>query len=83
MKNLLANLSKAVVEKDVEAAYRDMINGMSPEFHINTWDAGWYQIRNAILKTSFKTDYDTFMLEYKALERRLREGVYIFGFLRK
>jgi len=40
-------------------------------------------VKNGLLKDNFKADYDAFVLEYKALENRLREGVYTFGFLRK
>jgi len=62
---------------------RTACNDVSPEFHINTWDAGWYQIKNGLLKTEFRVEYAAFVLKYKALEERLREGVYMFGFLRR
>jgi hypothetical protein len=62
---------------------RDACNNVKPEMHINTWDAGWYQIKNGLLKDSFKAEYDEFVKAYKALEERLREGVYTFGFLKK
>lgn len=62
---------------------REACNNVKPEMHINTWDAGWYQIKNGLLKDNFKEDYAAFVSKYKALENRLREGVYTFGFLRK
>jgi len=62
---------------------REACNNVKPEMHINTWDAGWYQIKNGLLKDNFKEDYTTFVSKYKALENRLREGVYTFEFLRK
>lgn len=75
------DMARELVRKSF--SLRTACQDISPEYHINTWDAGWYQIRNGLLKDNFKADYDDFMLKYKALEERLREGVYTFGFLRK
>jgi len=53
-----------------------------PEQHLQAWDAGWYQIRNGILKDYYPERYEAFGIKYRALEDRLRESVYKFGFLR-
>jgi hypothetical protein len=51
--------------------------------HLQAWDAGWYQIRNGILKDQFKEDYKAFTDLYKSFADRLRPMVYELGFLKK
>lgn len=75
------DMARELVRKSF--SLREACNNVKPEMHINTWDAGWYQIKNGLLKDNFKADYDAFVVAYKALEERLREGVYTFGFLKK
>jgi len=53
-----------------------------PECHLNTWDAGWAQLK-PMMKEHFKADYDSFVDRYKAFETRMRTGVYKFGFLKE
>lgn len=60
-----------------QAAYE-----VKPEMHLNAFDAGWYQIRNGILKDSFPDDYKEFTNAYKAFSARLRPQVYKLGFLK-
>jgi len=62
--------------------YRDLIAQSHPEWHINTWDAGWYQIK-LLLKEIMPDQFKAFQLEYKQFEARMREGVYKFGFLKQ
>jgi hypothetical protein len=61
--------------------YREQLHEEHPEWHLHTWDAGWYQIK-LILKKYFKDDLKEFNVLYKAFEDRMREGVYKFGFLK-
>ena len=75
------DMARELVRKSF--SLREACHNVKPEMHINTWDAGWYQIKNGLLKDSFKADYEVFVAAYKALEERLREGVYTFGFLKK
>lgn len=53
-----------------------------PEYHINTWDAGWYQIK-AIAKEYCKEDLVKFNELYAQFSDRLRPLVYELGFLYK
>lgn len=52
-----------------------------PEYHLNSWDAGWAQMK-PMFKEHFKEDYQAFVVLYKKFEDRMREGVYKFGFLK-
>lgn len=61
--------------------YRQLLHEEHPEWHLHTWDAGWYQIK-LILKKYFQQDLKDFNLLYKKFEDRMREGVYKFGFLK-
>jgi hypothetical protein len=54
----------------------------NPEYHLDTWDAGWYQIK-LILKQLYTDDLKTFTKKYKEFEDRMRPLVYELGFLRK
>ena len=52
-----------------------------PEYHLNTWDAGFYQIKK-ILKKYMPDELKAFRTLYKEFEDRMREGVYKFDFLK-
>jgi hypothetical protein len=62
--------------------YRNMMIEEHPEYHLNTWDAGWYQIK-LILKRYMPEELKSFVKLYKEFEDRMREGVYKFEFLRR
>lgn len=74
-------LDKAVelIEKSFE--YRNLFNQENPKYNINTWDAGWYQIKT-ILKEYLKEDLDEFNKIYSSLENKLKDLVYELGFLK-
>ena len=61
--------------------YRQLFNDEKPEYHINTWDAGWYQIKG-ILNEYLKEDYKECLELYKILEEKMRPMVYELGFLK-
>jgi len=82
----LSEDAKEVLEKAKELViktfpFRQMLHEQYPEWHLNAWDAGWYQIR-LILKSNFKDELSEFTSIYKKFEDRMREGVYKFGFLK-
>lgn len=52
-----------------------------PEFQVNNWDAGWYQVK-AILKQYDKSGLNKFEELYKVLAEKIRPMVYKLGFLR-
>lgn len=62
--------------------YRKQFNQAHPEYHINTWDAGWYQIKG-LLKEYDPDGLKQFNKLYKQLEDRMRPLVYELGFLYK
>lgn len=60
--------------------YRDLFNQEHPEYHINTWDAGWYQIKG-LLKAYMPEELKIFNELYKEFENRMRPLVVELGFL--
>ena len=75
---VLNKANELVVKSFVE---RKNLYNIHPEWHLEAWDAGWYQIK-LVLKESFPDDLKEFRLLYRAFENRMREGVYKFGFLK-
>lgn len=61
---------------------RQVAHQVNPEYHLNAWDAGWYQIRNGILKQHFPSQYKEFNDSFKQFSDRLRPLVYQLGFLK-
>lgn len=59
---------------------RDNFNKISPEYNINTWDTGWYQIKN-LLKKYHMNELEEFNIIFKKLEDKNINNVYKFGFL--
>jgi hypothetical protein len=87
VKNLaLSAESKKVIKKACELiessfSYREALNLEHPKYNLNTWDAGWYQIK-LILKEYMKNDLEEFNKLYKDLEDKMTPLVYELGFLR-
>lgn len=87
LKNVeLSEDSKAVLDKAIELTklsfrFREEFNEDYPQYHINTWDAGWYQIK-AILNEYMPVELKNFNAMYKALGDRMRPLVYELGFLK-
>ena len=75
----LLEMSKELVRKSFE--WRKIMHQTNPEYHLHTWDAGWYQIKK-ILNEHFKEDLATFNSKYKVFENRMRPQVYQLGFLK-
>ena len=70
--------------------YRQSFNLLKPEYQINNWDCGWYQIKgllNWIVENNkdedIKEKYDEFKEAYKELGDKMRPMVYELGFLKK
>lgn len=79
--------AKAVLDKATEMVrksvkYRELYNDEHPECHINTWDAGYYQLKG-LWQQYLADDFKELRALYKALEQRLIPMVYELGFLRK
>lgn len=61
--------------------YRELFNESHPEYQINNWDAGWYQIK-ALLKEFMQDDLKAFRTLHKQLGDKIRQQVYELGFLK-
>lgn len=56
----------------------------TPKWKISTWDAGWYQIRNALVEAGLGSDeLKALKAAHKALEDSILPKIYEYGFLRK
>lgn len=76
---MVLDKAKELVIKTFE--YREILNEENLEYNLNTWDAGWYQIK-LILKRYFKNDLEEFNNLYSKLEEKLKPLVFELEFLR-
>ena len=86
IKNDLSPEAKAVLDKATDLVkssfkYRELFNESHPEYQVNNWDAGWYQIK-ALLKEFMPDDLKEFRALYKQLADKMRQQVYELGFLK-
>lgn len=87
IKNDLSPEAKAVLDKATDLVkssfkYRELFNESHPEYQINNWDCGFYQIK-ALLKEFMPDDLKEFRALYKQLADKMRPMVYELGFLKK
>ena len=61
--------------------YRELFNQEHPEYQINNWDCGWYQIK-ALCKEYMPEELNKFKEVYKKLADKMRPMVYELGFLK-
>ena len=61
--------------------YRNLFNEDHPEYQINTWDAGYYQLK-ALWKEYLNDDFNEFRMLYKKLNDKMIPLVYELGFLK-
>ncbi len=73
------DMATELVKKSM--AMRKEVSEEHPEYHLDSWDCGWSQIK-LVTKEYFKEDHKAFREAYKAFEDRLRPLVYQLGFLR-
>lgn len=73
------NKAKELIQISFEK--REELNKLNPEYHLNCWDIGWYQIK-LILKEYFPEELKKFNLCYKKLEDKMEPIVYELGFLK-
>ena len=86
IKDDLSLEAKAVLDKAIDLVkssfqYRESFNESHPEYQINNWDAGWYQIK-ALLKEFMPNELKTFRTLHKQLGDKIRQQVYELGFLK-
>lgn len=87
IKDDLSPEAKTVLDKATDLVkssfkYREMFNESHPEYQINNWDCGFYQIK-ALLKEFMPDDLKEFRALYKQLADKMRPMVYELGFLKK
>ena len=70
--------------------HRKEFDKIKPEYQINNWDCGWYQIKGLLnwIVSNGKDDniakkYELFKQSYKELGDKMRPMVYELGFLKK
>ena len=86
IKDDLSLEAKAVLDKATDIVkssfkYREMFNESHPEYQINNWDCGFYQIK-ALLKEFMPDDLKEFRALYKQLADKMRPMIYELGFLK-
>ena len=86
IKDDLSLEAKAVLDKAIDLVkssfqYREMFNESHPEYQINNWDCGFYQIK-ALLKEFMPNELKTFRTLHKQLGDKIRQQVYELGFLK-
>ena len=62
--------------------YRDMFNSDFPDYQINNWDCGYYQLK-ALWKEYMPEEFAEFRALYNKLADKMRPMVYELGFLKK
>lgn len=62
--------------------YRTLFESDHPDYHIHTWDAGYYQLKN-LWKEYLPEDFKRFRELFKQFGNELRPLVYSLGWLRK
>lgn len=85
-RNELSVESLNVLEKSEELVrksfkYRMLFDEEHPEYQINNWDCGWYQIKG-MLKMFMPNELKEFQQLYKVLSDKMRPMVYELGFLK-
>ncbi|MGG7212871.1 hypothetical protein ACQPUY_04545 [Clostridium nigeriense] len=76
---LILNTARKLVRESFK--YRDEFNKYHPRYNINTWGAGWYQIKFMLTKY-MKKELELFEDMIKNLEDKMRPLVYELGFLK-
>lgn len=61
---------------------RAKLHSQFPEYHLNAWDAGYWQLRTALERAGMGSMLEDLKAKYEALENRMRPLVYELGFLR-
>lgn len=72
--------ARELVVKSFE--YRADFDESNPEYQINTWDAGWYQIK-ALIKKYLGNELKEFNDLFNILSIKMKPQVYELGFLKK
>jgi len=58
------------------------VSEKEPDLHLCAWDAGVYQLKN-LWRDLYPDQWEELRVAHKGLARRLQDGVYTYGFLRR
>lgn len=75
-------LKKAITLVETTFHYRDTYDIEHPNYQINNWDAGWYQLKGLISEAD-RNGLSEFQELYNALNEKLKPMVYELGFLKR
>ena len=83
----LSQPARLVLDKALELiktsfTARMVMHSSNPEYHLNTWDAGYAQIK-LVTKSFYKQEHNDFRNAVQSLADHLRPKVYEFGFLKQ
>jgi len=73
------NSATELLKKSIQK--RKELSNQYPEYHLDAYDAGYAQLK-LVWKEFFLEEYRIFKKKYKKLEQRLKQNVYILGYLR-
>lgn len=78
-----AVLDKAttIVDMLIQNGFRQEVSLAHPEYFLDSWDAGWYQMKKVLNEYSLK-ELDEFEELFHALEAKMQPKVYELGFLK-
>ena len=85
----LSEEAQAVIDKATEIVkksfeYRKEVHDTRPEYHLNAWDAGWYQIKKLCSELPMmKDDMEEVKVLFKRLSDNMLPMVYELGFLKR
>lgn len=78
---VIINKAKDLIVKSFK--YRNEFNRLYPQYNVNTWDAGWYQIKAVITKyNDLEKDMNLFNLMLNNLKNKMKPLVYELEFLK-
>lgn len=75
----ILDIASDLLRKSIAA--RMMLSEGHPEYHLNSWDAGYAQLK-LVWQQYFKEEFKAFRDKYNTFENRLRPLVYELGFLK-
>jgi hypothetical protein len=61
---------------------RQTLHTRYPEYHLNAWDAGYWQLRTVLKESNLESHLEDLSKKYKILEDKMRPLVYELGFLK-
>jgi hypothetical protein len=61
---------------------RQTLHTRYPEYHLNAWDAGYWQLRTVLKKSNLEIHLEDLNKKYKILEDKMKPLVYELGFLK-